>query len=194
MSSVAVNIDKNVKILFVRMIGSNSLGMRTINGEAFFNKFLTWLIENQKRFNIQSVVIPQWHHNLRQDVSNYCPIIPFTEKAINSLRNLGVPIFLPERHGSDYLTIDWPACISTAISIGATMPTKEVAIYSNFDAKLVDFFALGSTRANNPNGVIQNITGTSASAVTAATIWAQFRESIQAGTSMKFKPCLKNIL
>jgi hypothetical protein len=74
------------------------------------------------------------------------------------------------------------------------MPTKEVAIYSNFDAKLVDFFALGSTRANNPNGVIQNITGTSASAVTAATIWAQFRESIQAGTSMKFKPCLKNIL
>lgn len=175
MSSVAINTDKNVKILFVRMIGSNASGTRNVNGEASLNKVLTWLIENQKRLNIQSVVIPQGHHNLRKGVPNYCPITPITENAIVSLRDLGVPTFLPVGNGRDYLRIDWPACIPSAISIGATMPTKEVAIYSNFDSKLVDFFALGTTRANNPNGVIQNIAGTSASAVTAATIWAQVK-------------------
>jgi len=55
------------------------------------------------------------------------------------------------------------------------MPTNEIAIYSNFDSKLVDFFALGTTRATVPGGKIVNVGGTSASAVIAATQWATIK-------------------
>lgn len=175
MSSVAINSDPDVKIIFIRMIGSTASGNRGVNGEASLNKVLKWVIENQQKYNIQSVVIPQGHHNLGKDLNSYCPKTPITENAINKLLQLGVPTFLPVGNGRDYQRIDWPSCIPSAFSIGATMPTKEIAIYSNFDSKLTDFFAQGTTQGINPRGQRQNIAGTSASAVTAATHWLKVK-------------------
>jgi hypothetical protein len=91
--------------------------------------------------------------------------------------NAGVPVFFPTGNARNYTKIDWPACIPASIAIGATMPAETIAIYSNHDPLLTDFFALGQVKATNPGGRIINVGGTSASAVIAATHWATIKSA-----------------
>lgn len=174
MASLAVAANPNVKIVFVRIIGANSNGLRQAAGEATAYNALDWVLRNKDRFNIQAVSMSQGHHSLTTNI-DYCPKTPITEGKIKALADAGIPVFVPAGNNRDYLRIDWPACIPASIAIGATMPTKSVAIYSNFDKNLVDFFAQGTTRATTVSGNIINIAGTSASTVTAATQWATIK-------------------
>jgi hypothetical protein len=177
MSSVAVKTNLTVKIVFIRIIGYNQDGSRQISGESSINNALDWVYKNKEKFNIQAVSMSQGHHNLGVAGTDYCPKTPITENKIKDLINLGVPTFFSVGNGRDYQRIDWPSCIPSSIAIGATMPEKSVAIYSNFDSKLVDFFALGTHKAMNPDGTLKNIAGTSASAVVAATQWATVKNN-----------------
>ena len=176
-SSVAVKRNLTVKIVFIRIIGYNKDGSRQVSGEASINNALDWVYKNKEKYNIQAVSMSQGHHNLGVAGTDYCPKTPITESKINELESLGVPTFFSVGNGRDYQRIDWPSCIPSSIAIGATMPEKSIAIYSNFDPNLVDFFALGTHRAFNPDGTIKNIAGTSASAVVAATIWATVKNN-----------------
>jgi hypothetical protein len=57
------------------------------------------------------------------------------------------------------------------------MPTKTVAVYSNYDPKLTDFFAQGTTQAITVGGKTINVAGTSNATVIAATSWATIKAS-----------------
>lgn len=175
MASLAVAANPNVKIVFVRIIGSNPNGTRQVAGEPTVINGLDWVLRNKDRFNIQAVSMSQGHHNLGAAGTDYCPKTPITEGKIKALADAGVPVFLPAGNNRDYVRIDWPACIQSSIAVGAVMPTDEVAIYSNFDSNLVDFFALGTTRAIVPGGKVINVGGTSAATVIAATQWATIK-------------------
>jgi len=175
MASLAVKTNMTVKIVFVRIIGSTSNGSRQNAGEQTVYNALDWVIANKDKFNIQAVSMSQSHHNLGKAGTDYCPKTPNTEERIKTLQSAGVPVFLPAGNTRDYQRIAWPSCIPSSIAIGATMPTKEIAIYSNFDPNLIDFFAEGTTRALNPGGAIVNVAGTSASTVIAATSWATLK-------------------
>ena len=171
MAALAVAANPNVKIVFVRIIGINQFGGRQNSSEITVYKALDWVLKNKERFNIQAVSMSQGHHNLLFG-PDYCPKTTATESRIQALVNAGVPVFLPTGNTRDYSRIDWPACIPAAIAVGATMPTGSVAIYSNHDSKLTDFYAQGTTRTTTVGGKVINIAGTSASTVTAATQWA----------------------
>ena len=106
-----------------------------------------------------------------------CPKTPITEGKINQLMNAGVPVFFPTGNARNYTKIDWPACIPASIAIGATMPAETIAIYSNYDPLLTDFFALGQVKAINPGNKVINVGGTSAATVIAATQWATIKAS-----------------
>ena len=175
MASLAVAANPNVKIVFVRIIGSNPNGTRQVAGEPTVVNGLDWVLRNKDRFNIQAVSMSQAHHNLGPAGTDYCPKTPLTEGKVKALADAGVPVFFPAGNNRDYVRIDWPACIQSSIAVGAVMPTNEVAIYSNFDSKLVDFFALGTTRAIVPGGKVINVGGTSAATVIAATQWATIK-------------------
>jgi serine protease len=175
MASLAVAANPNVKIVFVRIIGSNPNGTRQVAGEPTVVNGLDWVLRNKDRFNIQAVSMSQAHHNLGPAGTDYCPKTPLTEGKVKALADAGVPVFFPAGNNRDYVRIDWPACIQSSIAIGAVMPTNEIAIYSNFDSKLVDFFALGTTRATAPGGKVVNVGGTSAATVIAATQWATIK-------------------
>ena len=180
MAVIAVNNNPDIKIIFIRIIGMNPWGGRQTTGEETVYNALQWVIDNQSKFNIQAVSMSQGHHNLLP-LNEYCPSTPTTESKIKTLKDMGVPVFLPAGNQRDYTKIDWPACIPDSIAVSATMPTKEVAIYTNFDPKLTDFFALGTTQSLIPGGKKVNVAGTSASTVAAATQWA---------TVKSFKPTL----
>lgn len=174
MSSLAVATNPNVNIVFVKIIGTNINGLRQAAGEATVYNALDWVIQNKNKFNIQAVSMSQGHHNLVAG-SDYCPKTPVTESKIETLKSMDVGVFFPTGNTRDYSRIDWPACIPSAIAIGATMPTQTVAVYSNYDPKLTDFFAQGTTQAVTVGGRTVNIAGTSAATVIAATSWATIK-------------------
>lgn len=174
MASLAVQANPNVKIVFVRIIGANATGLRQATGEETVYAALDWVIRNKERFNIQAVSMSQGHHFLNAG-TDYCPKTPITEGKIKALADAGIPVFLPTGNSRDYVRIDWPACIPSAVAIGATMPTGTIAIYSNHDPLLTDFFALGTVRATVPGGKTINVAGTSAATVIAATQWATIK-------------------
>ena len=176
-ASIAVATNPNVKIVFVRIIGANVNGLRQATGEATVYNALDWVIRNKDKFNIQAVSMSQGHSAGRNPDPNYCPSTPITEGKINQLMTAGVPVFFPTGNARNYSKIDWPACIPSSVAIGATMPAETIAIYSNHDPLLTDFFALGQVKATNPGGKVVNVGGTSAATVIAATQWATIKAS-----------------
>jgi len=157
------------------MVGANSKGLRQATGEASVYNALEWVIKNKDRFNIQAVSMSQGHSFSRNSDPDYCPKTPITESKIKTLMDSGVPVFFPTGNSRDYSRIDWPACIPSSIAIGATMPAGTIAIYSNHDPKLTDFFAQGTTRTTTVGNKVINVAGTSASTVIAATQWATIK-------------------
>jgi hypothetical protein len=176
-ASIAVATNPNVKIVFVRIIGTSSTGLRQSTSEATVYNALDWVIRNKDKFNIQAVSMSQGHSAGRNPDPNYCPSTPITEGKINQLMTAGVPVFFPTGNARNYSKIDWPACIPSSVAIGATMPAETIAIYSNHDPLLTDFFALGQVKAINPGGRVVNVGGTSAATVIAATQWATIKAS-----------------
>lgn len=176
MTSIAVQTNSSVNIVFIKIIGTNSNGFRQAANEATVYNALQWIIDNKTRFNIQAVSMSQGHHNLIAG-SDYCPKTPTTESKINTLKLMDVGVFFPAGNARDYSRIDWPACIPSAIAIGATMPAQTVAIYSNYDPLLIDFFAQGTIQGTTVGGGKINLAGTSASTVIAATSWATIKAS-----------------
>lgn len=176
-ASIAVATNPNVKIVFVRIIGTSSTGLRQSTSEATVYNALDWVIRNKDKFNIQAVSMSQGHSAGRNPDPNYCPSTPITEGKINQLMTAGVPVFFPTGNARNYRKIDWPACIPSSVAIGATMPAETIAIYSNHDPLLTDFFALGQVKATNPGGRVVNVGGTSAATVIAATQWATIKAS-----------------
>jgi len=177
MASLAVTTNPNINIVFVRIIGANQNGLRQATGEPTVSNALDWVIRNKEKFNIQAVSMSQGHHNLGAAGTDYCPKTPVTESKIKSLLDSGIPVFLPTGNARDYSRIDWPACIPSSIAVGATMPTGSIAIYSNYDPLLTDFFAQGTIQATNVGNRVINFAGTSASTVIAATQWATIKSA-----------------
>jgi len=179
MSSVAVQTNPSIKIIFVKIVGTDRFGFRQPVGERGVNNGLQWVIDNKDKFNIQSVAMSQGHHNLGLSGTDYCPKTPNTEALINKLKSLDVPVFFPtgNRIPADISRIDWPACIPSSISVGAVVPSGEFAVYSNYDSSLTDFVALGTTKASTVGGSIIPITGTSVANIVAAVNWATVKNA-----------------
>jgi len=177
MASIAVATNPNVKIVFVRIIGASTEGFRQSSGEETVYKALDWVIRNKEKFNIQAVSMSLGHTGARSSGADYCPKTPITESKIKSLIDSNVPVFFPVGNNRDYQRIDWPACIPSSIAVGATMPAETIAIYSNYDPLLTDFFAQGTLKATTVGGSVINVAGTSASTVIAATSWATIKSA-----------------
>jgi hypothetical protein len=170
MTYLALSNNPNMKIVFVRIIGNNPDGIRQVATEAAVYNALQWVIDNKDKYNIKAVTMAQASSNWVPG-SDYCPKTPITQSKIQSLVANNIPVFLPAGNDFNYEKLRWPACLPESISIGATMPTNAVAVYTNYDVKLLDFFALGTTITYGPGNVKAPIAGTSASIQAAAASW-----------------------
>jgi hypothetical protein len=177
MADQAIQSNPNVKIVFIRIIGQRESGAREYTNEATVYNALQWVINNQSRFNIQSVAMAQGSHSLGVAGTDYCPKTPTTVEKVKSLNALGVGVFFPAGNNSDYKRVSWPSCIPETISMGATMPTGSIAFYSNYDAKLIDFYARGTTVLYGLDAKKTNFAGTSASVLVGATSWATIKSA-----------------
>jgi len=172
MADQALQTNPNVKIVFIRIVGQRVNGTREHTNEATVYNALQWVINNQSKFNIQSVAMAQGSHALGVAGTDYCPKTPTTVEKVKSLNALNVGVFFPAGNNSDYQRVSWPSCIPETISMGATMPAGSIAFYSNYDAKLIDFYARGTTVLYGLDGKKTNFAGSSASVLVGATSWA----------------------
>ena len=169
-ASIAVAANPNVKIVFVRIIGASSTGLRQSTGEQTVYNALDWVIKNKDRFNIQAVSMSQGHHKLLY-YKQYCPISKYLKPAISNLKQMDIPVFFPTGNNSDTERIDWPSCIQDSIAVGATDISNSIATYSNNDYNLVDFYSLGQMKlytVGNKTGIGR---GTSVATQVAAANW-----------------------
>jgi len=176
MSYLAANANSDMNIVFVRIIGNNPDGIRQVATEETVYNALQWVIDNASKYNIQAVTMAQSARNFVAG-TNYCPRTPTTQSKIKSLTDAGIPVFLPAGNDFDLTRINWPACLPESIAIGATTPTSAVAVYSNYDSKLIDFYAQGTTSSFGPGNVKVNVAGTSASIQIAAAQWIAIKSA-----------------
>lgn len=170
MTSVALQNNPNMNVIFIRIVGNTKTGVRQTTGPTGVASALDWIFINKDRFNIKAVSMSQGHHNLINR-AQYCPINTKVSTSLNKLLSVGIPAFFAAGNGRDYKRIDWPACHPEAIAVGATDQFGEIAIYSNADSNLLDFYANGSARVSLPGGSQANAAGTSVSAQVAAAQW-----------------------
>jgi len=175
MADQALQANPNVKIVFIRIVGQRVNGTREHTNEATVYNALQWVINNQSKFNIQSVAMAQGSHSLGAAGTDYCPKTPTTVEKVKSLNSLNVGVFFPAGNNSDYKRVSWPSCIPETISMGATMPAGSIAFYSNYDSKLIDFYARGTTVLYGLDGKKTNFAGSSASVLVGATSWATIK-------------------
>ena len=174
MASAAIQTNPNMKIVFVRIIGVTSTGSRQVAGESTIINALNWVLQNKDKFNIQAVSLAQTHHVLLNG-TNYCPNTPLTAGLIKVLNQANVPVFASAGNNRDYKRIDWPSCLPDSIGVGATMDGDSIAVYSNADPNLLDFYALGSMRVKLPGNKDINASGTSISTQVAAATWVAYK-------------------
>lgn len=172
MASVVADLNPNIKIVFIRIIGNTPYGERQTANEATVTNALSWVLQNKDKYNIKSVAMSQGHHNLGPIGTEYCPSTPNTKNLLSSLSGAGVATFFPAGNLRDYSRLDWPACITESISVGWSDQYEGISLNGNFDKDRLDFYALGNMRVTMPNGTIKNGAGSSISAQVAATTWA----------------------
>jgi len=170
MTYLALINNPNMKIVFIRIIGNNPDGIRQVATEAAVYNAFQWVIDNKDKYNIKAVTMAQASSNWVAG-ADYCPKTPITQSKIQTLVASNIPVFLPAGNDFNYTKLRWPACLPESIAVGASMPTKAVAVYTNYDAKLIDFFALGTTITYGPGNTKTPIAGTSASIQAAAATW-----------------------
>jgi serine protease len=176
MASAAANANPNMGIVFVRIVGNTLDGRRQLVPENSIANALSWVIANKDRLNIQAVAMSQGNSNYNK-TGDYCPASGPLTQVVNSATSSGLPVFFPAGNDRNYTRINWPACIPSSIAVGGTDNTGAIAIWSNYDANLLDFYSLGQTRVEVPGNKIINAAGTSIAAQIAASNWIALKSS-----------------
>jgi hypothetical protein len=168
MTSVLLQSNPNVDVVFIKVIGNTPTGSRQTAFESTVFNALNWVNTNAAKYNIQAVTMAQGHHNLGAAGTDYCPKTPNTKASVEALAANNIPVFFPAGNGRDYARIDWPSCLDASQSVGYTDQNNEIASNSNNDNAKVDFFARGYFTVPGPGNVSKNIAGSSAAIQVAA--------------------------
>ena len=103
---------------------------------------------------------------------------PFRKLAIDNLRSVGIATVVASGNGSYPNRLSTPACISSAISVGATTDADAVAGFSNV-ADFLDLLAPGASITSSvPGGGISTWNGTSMATPHVAGAWAVLKQAL----------------
>ena len=169
-ASAAIQKNPNIQILFVRIVPQNNNYDVQITTQATFYNALNWVYSNKDKFNIKAISISQGSTSMLVAGTEYCPKTQQTRDSITNLLSAGIPTFTAAGNNRYTDKVVWPACIPQAVTIGAGTENG-IAIYSNNDSKVMDFFANGNMQVYTVGNKQVNVAGTSYSAPTAAADW-----------------------
>ena len=171
MTLVANQINPNVNIIFIRVVGTMRNGKPATFSDDQVRLALDWVIANKTKFNIVSVSASVGTHN--KIGNSFCPTV--TKQAlisnIDKLISLGVATMFASGNNGDTTRIDFPACLPSAIAVSASDNNADdgdfIGVMSNSSAD-TDFYALGKYTVLG-----SRVNGTSASAAALSAYWAK---------------------
>ena len=174
MVSAAVRTNPELRIIFIRIISHSSKGMRLAASIDVLKRTLDWVRKNKSFYNIQAIAISQGHHNLLS-LSNYCPQEESFNSLLNELYAEEIPYFAPTGNRGNRSRVDWPACTSKALAIGALTPEKQIASYTNIDNAVVDHYEIGTLKVLDASNREITAQGTSVAVQVAAAKWMKIK-------------------
>jgi hypothetical protein len=142
MARAAINAYPDVKLILVRIIAQSQSGARLSASESVVTKVLTWARKNAATFNIGAIAISQGSNKVGTN-DRRCLNSPATAQEVSALRAKGIYTFFPVGNEGRTDVINWPACISDAVAVGAIDKSGKIASYSNFAPGQVDLYEPG---------------------------------------------------
>jgi hypothetical protein len=85
-------------------------------------------------------------------------------------------IAVSQGNRGDRSRVDWPACTSKALAIGALTPERQIASYSNIDNAVIDHYEIGTLKVLDASNREVSAQGTSVSVQVAAAKWMKIKE------------------
>lgn len=174
MVSAAVRTNPELRIVFIRIVSHSPNGLRLTANIDVLKRTLDWVRKNRSTYNIQAIAISQGHHNLLS-LTNYCPQDDSFNSLLNELHAQEIPYFAPAGNAGDKSRVDWPACTSKALAIGALTPERQVASYTNIDNAVIDHYEVGTLKVLDSNNQEITAQGTSVAVQVAAAKWMRIK-------------------
>jgi hypothetical protein len=179
MISVLLRTNPSAQIIPIRIVGMTPNGLQSLYSLDDVQKALNWVVANRVKFNISAVSVAQGR------IFAGCKVPEGMSANITALKAAQVPVFAAAGNDGNKTAVFSPACLSDAISVGATdnpwpgmqpieydkNATPTIARYSNGAVGQVDFYLNGRYNATMLNGTTKFTVGTSNATAALAGWW-----------------------
>ena len=116
MYSVAVQVDPNVRVVFIRIVGMSAKGFANSYTMRSVQQAMEWVDANAARLNVGAVSMSIG----RSYTEAGCPIEANFQTIVQKLNAAGVVVVASAGNGGNRVKVDYPACTPEVISVGAT--------------------------------------------------------------------------
>ena len=116
MYSVAVQVDPNVRVVFIRIVGMSAKGFANSYTMRSVQQAMDWVDSNAARLNVGAVSLSVG----RSYKEVGCPIESSFQTTVQKLNASGIGVVASAGNGGNKLKVDYPACTPEVISVGAT--------------------------------------------------------------------------
>jgi hypothetical protein len=116
MYSVAVQVDPNVRVVFIRIVGMSAKGFANSYTMRSVQQALDWVDANAARLNVGAVSMSVG----RSYKEVGCPIEANFQATAQKLSSAGIAVVASAGNGGNRTKVDYPACTPEVISVGAT--------------------------------------------------------------------------
>lgn len=116
MYSVAVQVDPNVRVVFIRIVGMSAKGFANSYTMRSVQQALDWVDANAARLNVGAVSMSVG----RSYKEAGCPIEANFQATAQKLSSAGIAVVASAGNGGNRTKVDYPACTPEVISVGAT--------------------------------------------------------------------------
>lgn len=116
MYSVAVQVDPNVRVVFIRIVGMSAKGFANSYTMRSVQQAMEWVDANAARLNVGAISLSIG----RSYKEAGCPIESNFQEVVQKLSSAGIAVIASAGNGGNKLKVDYPACTPEVISVGAT--------------------------------------------------------------------------